>query len=209
VACLRASSGRSSRAWAFISRESRSYVPAVVTRIRTKDRFPSPHFFVSVARGPEVSRVRSITDLCCLRVSVESYLAPKGPMKCKRCQRFGHTQRHCGSAPRCVACGRSHLSGGCSTPREQPQCYGFGSNHTANYRGCVKWKEGRAALAKQAPQRAPRNAPVAPKAQQAATSAEQLVLGEGLIHIFRGVFVAKTTATTPPPNPSPPLQPVT
>ena len=175
----------------------------------TKDRPPTPHFIVSVARGPEVSRVRSITELCGLRVSVESYLAPKGPMQCKRCQRFGHTQRNCGYAPRCVACGGSHLSGGCSTPREQPQCCGCGGNHTANYRGCVKWKEARAALAKQAPQRATRNAPATPKAQQAGPSAEQLALGEGWSHVVRGGRVAKATATTPPPNPNPPPQPVT
>ena len=29
-----------------------------------KDRPLTPHFIVSVARGPEVSRVRSITELC-------------------------------------------------------------------------------------------------------------------------------------------------
>ena len=68
-----------------------------------KDRPPTPHFIVSVARGPEVSRVRSITELYGLRVSVESYLAPKGPMQCMRYQRFEHTQRNCGHAPRCVA----------------------------------------------------------------------------------------------------------
>jgi len=137
-----------------------------------------------------VSRVRSITELCGLRVSVESYLAPKGPMQCKRCQRFGHTQRNCGYAPRCVACGGFHLSGGCSIPREHSQCCGRGGNHTANYRGCVKWKETRAALAKQAPQRAPKNAdtghPAAPKAQQAGPSAERLALGEGWSHVVRG-----------------------
>ena len=32
-----------------------------------------------------MSRVRLITELCGLRVSVESYLAPKGAMQCKRC----------------------------------------------------------------------------------------------------------------------------
>jgi len=69
----------------------------------TKDRTPTPHIIVSVGRGPEVSKVRSITELCGLRVSVESYLAPKGPLQCKRCQRFGNTQRNCGYAPRCVA----------------------------------------------------------------------------------------------------------
>ena len=133
-----------------------------------------------------MSRVRSITELCGLRVSLESYMAPKGPMQCKRCQRFGHTQRNCGYAPRCVACGGSHLSGVCSTPREQPQCCGCGGNHTANYRGCVKWKEARAALAKQAPKRAPRNAPAATKAKQAGPSAEQLALSEGWRHVVRG-----------------------
>ena len=91
-----------------------------------KDRPPTPHFIISVARGPEVSKVRSLTELCGLRVSVESYLAPKGTLQCKRCQRFGHTQRNCSYAPRCVACGGSHLTGGCPTPREQPQCYGCG-----------------------------------------------------------------------------------
>jgi hypothetical protein len=53
-----------------------------------KNRPPTPHFIVSVARGPEVSKVRALTELCGLRVSVESYVAPKGPLQCKRCQRI-------------------------------------------------------------------------------------------------------------------------
>jgi methyl coenzyme M reductase subunit C-like uncharacterized protein (methanogenesis marker protein 7) len=43
----------------------------------TKDRPLTPHFIVSVARGPKVSKVRSITELCGLRVSVAAYVAPK------------------------------------------------------------------------------------------------------------------------------------
>jgi len=73
----------------------------------------------------------------------------------------------------------------------------------------VKWKKARAALAKQAPQRAPRNAPAAPKAQQAGPSAEQLALGEGWSHVVRGGRVAKATATPPPIHPNLPPQPVT
>ena len=53
-----------------------------------KDFPPTPHFIVSVARGPEVCEVRTITDIWGLLVSDESYLAPKSPMQCKRCQRF-------------------------------------------------------------------------------------------------------------------------
>jgi hypothetical protein len=67
-----------------------------------KDCPLTPHFILSVARGPDVAKVRSLTDLCGLRVKVETHNAPKGPLQCKLCQRFGHTQRNCGYAPRCV-----------------------------------------------------------------------------------------------------------
>jgi hypothetical protein len=50
-----------------------------------KDRTLTPHFIVSVARRPGVAKVRSLTDLCGLRVKVETYTAPKGPLQCKRC----------------------------------------------------------------------------------------------------------------------------
>jgi hypothetical protein len=52
--------------------------------------------------------VRSVTELCSLRVTVDTYVAPKDPLQCKRCQRcqrFGHTQRNCGHVLRYVACG--------------------------------------------------------------------------------------------------------
>jgi hypothetical protein len=41
-----------------------------------------PHF-VSVGRGSEVAKVRSLTELCGFRGSVEIYIAPKGPRQCK------------------------------------------------------------------------------------------------------------------------------
>jgi hypothetical protein len=37
-----------------------------------KERPPNPHFIVSVAQVPDVSRLRSLTDLCGLLVTVES-----------------------------------------------------------------------------------------------------------------------------------------
>jgi len=40
--------------------------------VHAKNRPPAPHFIVSVARGSEVSNVRSLTELCGLRLSVES-----------------------------------------------------------------------------------------------------------------------------------------
>ena len=90
----------------------------------SKDRPLTPYFIVSVARGQEVTKVRSLTGLCGLRVKVETYVTPKGPPQCKRCHRFGHTQRNCGHGPRCVACGGPHHVADCPAPRGQPRCCG-------------------------------------------------------------------------------------
>jgi hypothetical protein len=97
-----------------------------------KDRPLTPHFVVSLARGPGVQKVRSLSELCGLRMSVETNVAPTGPVQCKQCQRFGDTQRNCGYSPRCLACGNTHLSGECSTPKQQLKCCSCGGNHTAN-----------------------------------------------------------------------------
>jgi hypothetical protein len=70
---------------------------------------------VSLA-GPWGAQCAIYHPACGLRVTVETYLAPKGPLQCKHCQRFGHTQRNCGYAARFVACVVSHLSGGCPAP---------------------------------------------------------------------------------------------
>jgi hypothetical protein len=61
-----------------------------------KDRPVAPHFTVSVARGPDVAKVRPLTDICSLWIQVETYNARKRSLQCKRCQRFGHTQSNCG-----------------------------------------------------------------------------------------------------------------
>jgi hypothetical protein len=168
----------------------------------TKDRLPTPHF-ISVARGTEVSRVRSLTELCGLRVTVESYVAPKGPLQCKRCQRFGYTQRNCGYAPRYVACGGCHLSSERPATREQPQCCSCGGEHIANYRGCMKWKEAWAALAKRAPAQGQRSTATgkcaAPKARRTEPSGEQRDLDEGWSHVVRGE--RSISAATPSPCP--------
>ena len=171
----------------------------------SKDRPPIPHFIVSAARGPEVSKVRSLTGLCGLRVTVETYVPPKGPLQCRRCQHFDHTQRNCGHGPRCVACGGLHLSGDCPASRGQPQCCSCGGDHTANYRGCAKWKEARAALAGRTPERGHKknvamSKPAAPKARQPQPSAEQMDLSGGWSHVVRGRRVVRANI---PPTPKP------
>ena len=172
-----------------MSRGSSSCVPDVVTRTSPRNALPPPLYCIS---GSRAWGVQGTLNHRTLRPASVGGVVPgyKGPYAMQALPALGHTQRNCGYAPRCVAYGGSHLSGGCSTPREQPQCCGCVGNHTANYLGCAKCKEAKAAIAKQAPQRDPRNAatghPATPKAQQAGPSAEQLALGEGWSHVARG-----------------------
>ena len=65
-----------------MSRQSCSCVPVVATRTQLKTAISPPLHCISGA-VPEVSKVRSITELGGLRVSVESYMAPKGTLQCK------------------------------------------------------------------------------------------------------------------------------
>jgi hypothetical protein len=127
-----------------------------------------------------VAKERSLTDLCRLRVKVETYNAPKGPLQCKLCQRFGHTQLKC-----------------CS----------YGGNHTANYRGCSKWKEAKDAAAKLAQRERSRKDGVstrlpAPKSAPVKASPEQENLGSGWNHVVRGGRVVKAQATPIPASTS-------
>jgi hypothetical protein len=168
-----------------------------------RDRPLTPHFIVSVARGEEAQIVRSLTELCGFRFSVESYVAPKAPLQCKRCQRFGHTQRNCGYPPHCVACGEAHISGECSTPKQQVKCCSCGGSHTANYWGCLKWKDAKAAFVKRGqPERRQASGatgrPAAPKPARAGPSAEQESLGPGWNQVVQRVRIVKATIPTPP-----------
>ena len=67
-------------------------------------------------------------------------------------------------------------------PSGNTQCCDCGGYDTANYRGCVKWKEAKAALTKQAPecsrQSFASDHPAAPKVHRRGPSAEQMDLGE-------------------------------
>jgi hypothetical protein len=83
-----------------------------------KDRPLTPHLIV-LARGQDVSKLRSLAELCGLRAKVDTYNAPKGPLQWKNCQSFTHTLRNCGYAPRCVPWGDAHLCWKCVTPKQQ------------------------------------------------------------------------------------------
>jgi len=104
---------------------------------------------------------------------------------------------------------------GVLTSQQQPKCCGCGGNHTATYRGCAKWKEAKAVLAKRV--LVDRNkgcgtpSPPAIQAKRAEPSAEQK-LGPGWNHVRGGHVVKATKPPTPTPSPvteNPPRNEVT
>lgn len=144
-----------------MSRETYSSISAAATRRPTK--IPqTPNSIVSVQRGPKVTKAHSLKEICSLRVSEETYNTTKAPLQCIRCQTFGRTQWYCGYAPGSVACGEDLLSGECSTSQQQQQIKHCrcGENHTANFLGCVKWKD---ALTERSEVGVPHIPPIAPK----------------------------------------------
>jgi hypothetical protein len=97
-------------------------------------------------------------------------------------------------------------SQGCALPQQQRKCCGCGGNHTANYRGCVNWTKGKAALAMRTPVTLSKggapNPPAAPKAKRTEPFAKQESLGPRWNHVVRGGrFVSATPHADPHSRP--------
>jgi hypothetical protein len=102
-----------------------------------------------------------------------------------------------------VACGDTHPFGKCVTPKQQLKCCSCGGNHTANYRGCSKWKETKAAAAKRAQfERGRRNGVStrmhATKSAPSMPTSEQEAFGSGWNHVVQGGRIVKAHATSSP-----------
>ena len=66
------------------------------------------------------------------------------PIRCGRCQRFGHPTSACRSKQaRCVRCGGGHGFEDCPNKgkEQQARCVNCGENHSAAYKGCRRYQE--------------------------------------------------------------------
>ncbi|KAI2645876.1 Nucleic-acid-binding protein from transposon X-element [Labeo rohita] len=64
---------------------------------------------------------------------VREYVPP--PIRCNKCQRYGHIAKVCKGKQRCGKCGGEHEYGKCSD-RDERKCRNCGGDHTAAYGGC-------------------------------------------------------------------------
>jgi hypothetical protein len=89
------------------------------------------------------------------------------------------------------------------TPKQQLKFCSCGGSHTANYRGCSKWKEAKAAAAKRAQIERGRRDGVstrlhAPNSAPCMPTPEQEALGSGCNHVVQGDRIVKAHDTSSP-----------
>lgn len=103
---------------------------------------PLPLFMLTFQNSEDIKKIYDIQYLCQLRVKIEALRNNKLIPQCKRCQRYGHTQRFCRREANCVKCAGCHLTAECSKLKNiAPRCFNCGEAHPANYRGCLVAKE--------------------------------------------------------------------
>ncbi|GFQ74127.1 nucleic-acid-binding protein from transposon X-element [Trichonephila clavata] len=79
----------------------------------------------------------NISEVCSVKVKVEVLNKKPGPAQCYRCQGFFHNSRYCSRNPRCLKCGKPHLTRDCKkTLSEDPTCCNCQGKHPANFLGC-------------------------------------------------------------------------
>nr|XP_042912728.1 uncharacterized protein LOC122272794 [Parasteatoda tepidariorum] len=61
------------------------------------------------------------------------------PLRCFKCQKFGHSTNNCRGKETCSRCGQpGHSFRSCSSPEKCANC---NEDHSANSRRCLKWKQ--------------------------------------------------------------------
>jgi hypothetical protein len=70
-----------------------------------------------------------------LRVKVTSFVP--SPLRCFRCQKYGHGSKNCSSQEMCRDCGKAKHEGDCKDPKYCLNCEG---KHSSSSRDCPKWK---------------------------------------------------------------------
>lgn len=103
---------------------------------------PLPLFVLTFENTEDINKIFDITYICHTKVIIEPLRRNTSLPQCKKCQRYGHTQKFCQRKPVCVKCAGDHLTVNCDLPKDnKAKCFNCGGDHPANYRGCMVAKE--------------------------------------------------------------------
>ena len=102
---------------------------------------PLSLFFIDIKQKQNNKEIYNVNRLMNSIVKIEPPLVKKEIVQCKRCQRYGHTQKYCNHNFRCVKCAGSHSTDQCTKSPETPaKCIHCQGEHPANYKGCSAYK---------------------------------------------------------------------
>ena len=111
-------------------------------KLSRKNKEPLDMFILSFSAEESTQKIYKINNIMKCRVKIEPIKKNNLVPQCKICQAYGHTQKYCGKAPRCVKCAGKHHTSECERPKNlPPKCIHCGGLHPANYRGCIIAKE--------------------------------------------------------------------
>ena len=104
-------------------------------QVRRDGQIRPTNTFVFTFNTPELPKMATVGYL---RVPVEVYIP--NPLRCYRCQMFGHHEDNCNRPATCVNCGEpqhdTEDSGRCT---RTSKCFNCSGNHAANSRDCQTW----------------------------------------------------------------------
>ena len=102
---------------------------------------PLSLFFIDIKQKPNNKEIYNLNRLMNSVVKNEPPFVKKEIAQCKRCQRYGHTQKYYNHNFRCVKCAGSHSTGQCTKSPETPaKCILCQGEHPANYKECSAYK---------------------------------------------------------------------
>ena len=102
---------------------------------------PLSLFFIDIKQKQNNKEIYNVNRLMNSIVKIEPPLVKKEIVQCKRCQRYGHTQKYCNHNFRCVKCAGNHPTDQCTKSPETPaKCIHCQGEHPANYKGCSAYK---------------------------------------------------------------------
>lgn len=113
-----------------------------ITEDNVVKRIQLPLFMLTFKNTENLKNIYEIKHICGMQIKIETIKNNTLIPQCKKCQRFGHTQKYCQRPAVCVKCAGSHLTIECNKPKNvKPKCSNCGEDHPASYRGCLVAKE--------------------------------------------------------------------
>ena len=102
-------------------------------KIKRNGQLKDTNTFVITFNTPTLPKTVKVAYF---RVNVEIYIP--NPLRCHKCQKYGHQENRCTKDPICANCGEpaNHTEQSCT---KDPNCVNCGGKHSANTKECQVW----------------------------------------------------------------------